>query len=112
MKNPYDVLQVSPVAGDSKIKEAYVQMVKAFPPDRSPEKFKEIRKAYETIATPRDRVNYKLFSIEDMPNAEHLEHLMLNLTKSEHRGRIPPKKLIETIIKKYQKSPFFIHHEK
>ncbi|MEW6378062.1 MAG: DnaJ domain-containing protein [bacterium] len=100
MKNPYKALQISPSASDLAIKEAYVRKVKEYPPERFPEEFKEIREAYEAIATPRSRVAYKLFHLEE-PDPQELAG---NLLASGERKRIPPKKLIDIALKEYKKS--------
>lgn len=98
MKNPYKVLGISAAAGDADIKAAYIQMVKEFPPERFPEKFKEIREAYEAISTTRKRVAQKLFSLEEKLDPQDL---VLSLLNGGERNPLPPKELIEAITKKF-----------
>jgi len=69
MKTPYTVLGVSE-HDDAIIKKAYLKAVRQNPPDRNPERFREIRQAYEQIATHRDRLRYELF---DTSIPDHLE---------------------------------------
>ena len=64
MKNPFAVLQVAETATDEDIQKAYLRQVREHPPDRAPERFQEIRRAYETIKTQRDRLQYQLFHSE------------------------------------------------
>jgi len=64
MKNPFAVLQVTETATDEDIQKAYLRQVREHPPDRAPERFQEIRRAYEAIKTRRDRLQYQLFHSE------------------------------------------------
>jgi len=50
--DPFDVLGLPRDAGESEARERYLQLVKQYPPDKSPEKFREIRAAYEAIQDP------------------------------------------------------------
>lgn len=100
MKNPYKLLQVTTAATDIEIKEAYIRMVKKYSPDRSPEKFMEIREAYEKISSLKKRITYRLFSVDDFDPKQIVDIFL----KSKERNRIQPKEFIETIFKKCQKS--------
>lgn len=62
MKTPYEILEVTDLASDSEIKQAYLQKVKLNPPDRDHEKFQQIHGAYETIKNATSRENYALFN--------------------------------------------------
>jgi len=62
MKNPYEVLGVSPSATDEQIKDAYRQLARKYHPDQynsnplsdlAQEKMKEINEAYDTIIKQR-----------------------------------------------------------
>lgn len=59
--NPYKVLGVDQSASDETIKSAYLERVKAHPPERDPEIFQRIRAAYESIENRRARVAFRLF---------------------------------------------------
>lgn len=61
MRDLYGILKISPEAGDMEIKKAYVNMVRNYPPEKAPEEFKEIRKAYETLTNPVARKEYDAF---------------------------------------------------
>ncbi|GHT87080.1 hypothetical protein FACS1894137_13640 [Spirochaetia bacterium] len=56
--NYYQTLGVEKTAGDEEIKRAYFSMVRKFQPGSSPEKFKEIRSAYETLRDTQKRAEY------------------------------------------------------
>jgi curved DNA-binding protein CbpA len=61
MKTPYEILKVAEDADDARIKKAYLAMVRRFPPERFPEDFQRIYRAYELIKTEEDRLSYRLF---------------------------------------------------
>jgi hypothetical protein len=48
-----EILGVAPNANAEQIRAAYLQKVKDYPPDQSPEEFERIRDAYETLRDPR-----------------------------------------------------------
>ena len=53
--NPFLILGVPPSAGDDTIRAAYLEKLRQFPPDRDPERFKEISDAYNRIQNYRER---------------------------------------------------------
>lgn len=71
MINPFDVLGVPETADDETIKKAYLQQVREHPPEREPERFQDIRTAFETIKTHRDRLSHRLF-YRETPDVEGL----------------------------------------
>jgi curved DNA-binding protein CbpA len=60
--NPYLILRVSPRASDAEIRRAYLEGIRKFPPEREPERFQTISRAYEQIRDEKSRLNYLLFS--------------------------------------------------
>jgi curved DNA-binding protein CbpA len=75
LTNPYQVLGVPALADDLAIKKAYLRQVREYPPERAPERFQAIRRAFEAIQTRRDRLRYQLFHAEPPSPAELLEGL-------------------------------------
>ncbi|GHV70288.1 hypothetical protein AGMMS49928_17500 [Spirochaetia bacterium] len=61
----YQILGVEKDAGDEEIKRAYFTQVRKFQPGSAPEKFKEIRTAYETLKDKQKRNEYD--AIGDIP---------------------------------------------
>ncbi len=61
MTNPYRLLGVSIDADDETVRGAYLAAIRACPPERDPQRFEQIRAAYEAIATQRERTSYALF---------------------------------------------------
>jgi preprotein translocase subunit Sec63 len=60
MTDPFAVLGVDEDASDETIRQHYLALVRRFPPDREPDRFQEIRQAYEAIRGARERLVMKL----------------------------------------------------
>jgi curved DNA-binding protein CbpA len=54
------VLGVGAAAGPEQIRSAYLEKVKAYPPERYPEEFEAIRDAFETLSDVRKRTMARL----------------------------------------------------
>lgn len=76
MKTPYEVLEVKEDADDAKIKKAYLAMVRLYPPERCPDDFQRIYRAYELIKTEEDRLSYRLFHC-NLPEPADIAALLL-----------------------------------
>jgi hypothetical protein len=65
-EDPFAVLGLAPEATLEEIREAYFRLVKEQPPERAPQEFKRIRRAYEAIrsASGRWRSALMLFEAE------------------------------------------------
>lgn len=50
--DPFRTLGVARNAEEGEIRARYLELVKQFPPEREPEKFREIRSAYEATKDP------------------------------------------------------------
>jgi DnaJ-class molecular chaperone len=72
MPNACETLGVSSTASEAEIRNRYLQLVREFPPDRAPEKFAEIRAAFDELRNPIVQLERRLFhaighdSIEDL----------------------------------------------
>lgn len=66
-QDPYTILGVSRQASEVEIKRAYFQLVREYPPEHEPEKFQEIRAAYEQLKTPERRAQTDLFLLQPPP---------------------------------------------
>lgn len=65
--DPYAVLGVARAATPDAIKAAYFGRVRAHPPEREPEAFKQIRAAYERLRDPERRAETDLLLLEPWP---------------------------------------------
>ena len=50
--DPFAVLGLARDAGEAEIRARYLELVKQFPPEREPDKFREIRTAFEAAKDP------------------------------------------------------------
>ena len=50
--DPFVLLEVSPNAGEAEVRARYLELVKKYPPEREPDKFREIRAAFEAAKDP------------------------------------------------------------
>ena len=78
MRDPYEVLGVTPTAADEAIKTAYRKAARLYHPDKNPDpaaaaRFRDIQAAYELLADPARRRDYNLLrqrNLIDDPLAE------------------------------------------
>jgi DnaJ-class molecular chaperone len=80
--NPYLVLGVARDADDARMRQAYLDAVKAAPPETHPVRFQEISSAYEKIKDESSRCRHELFDTEcpgDSPLDAMLRHVRLTL---------------------------------
>lgn len=72
MKGDYDqsfeVLGLKPGAGEDEIKRAYFRLVRQYPPEKDPEKFQRIRRAYEILKEGPPAVDELVFPIPEDPS--------------------------------------------
>jgi curved DNA-binding protein CbpA len=60
MRDPFTVLGVPEDADDAEIRRRYLALVRDFPPDRAPDRFREYRAAYDALSDERKRLETKL----------------------------------------------------
>lgn len=60
MRDPFTVLGVGEEASDAEIRRRYLALVRDYPPDRAPERFREYRAAYEALGDQRKRLEARL----------------------------------------------------
>ena len=91
MRDPYDVFGIEKAIDESEIRRCYLRLVREFSPERAPERFAEIRNAYEQLRDPVRRLQQRLFE----PN-EHdsLDAILVEARNSLRDERIPTKTLL------------------
>lgn len=72
MTDPYDVLGLSAQASDAEIRGRYLELVRQFPPDRAPERFAQVRAAFDELRDPIERLQRQLFSLQTKDSLEAL----------------------------------------
>jgi DnaJ-class molecular chaperone len=70
--DPFTVLGIEETAADEAVRAAYVQALRASPPDRDPEGFRRIREAYEALRDVESRLALRLFGPPPLVNLEEL----------------------------------------
>lgn len=81
---PYEILGINSTSNDKTIRNAYLQLVKKYPPDRDPERFKKIAEAYEAVKDENSRLEYYLFN-RDIPCDHPFGALVMQVKDAEKR---------------------------
>jgi hypothetical protein len=79
------VLGVHEDADDEAIKRRYLALVRSFPPDREPDRFQEVRHAYEAVRGQRERLDVTLLQT----STAALSRLKLHCLHPASPGRRP-----------------------
>ena len=66
--DPYGVLDLPDEAGDEAIRARYLELVRRYPPDHHPERFRAVREAYDLIRDTDRRLEYALFHVIRNPD--------------------------------------------
>ena len=84
MKTSYEILGIEQDADKTEIKKAYSKLIRKYRPETDPEKFMEIRKAYESLTKGHKEADTLEFSLEDNPEAvQAKERIEDYLTRKE-----------------------------
>jgi curved DNA-binding protein CbpA len=62
--DPCEILGVSPHASGEELRAAYLEKVKQYPPDKSPDEFERIRDAYHRLNDPVNRMKHLMSSLD------------------------------------------------
>ena len=63
MGDPYKILGISRTADDATIRTRYLELVREFPPERAPDRFAEVRAAYDQLRDPVKNLEGRLFDV-------------------------------------------------
>lgn len=55
MRKNYEILGIEENADEKEIKKAYFQLIRKYSPEKNPERFQEIREAYERLTEEKDK---------------------------------------------------------
>lgn len=91
--DPFAVLELAPDAGEDAIRMRYLELVKAHPPDRHPERFKEIQRAYDAVRDIPTLLSTRLFEPGPLQTREELEEILF---PPSERRRIPLLEILRT----------------
>jgi curved DNA-binding protein CbpA len=61
MTDPYAIFDLPPDSDEETVRRRYLSLVRTHTPERDPERFSDIREAYDILRDPVNRVRYRLF---------------------------------------------------
>jgi curved DNA-binding protein CbpA len=91
MIDPYTVLGVARGCDDAEVRRRYLDLVRENPPDRAPERFAEVRQAYEQLRDPVVRMESKLFDLESVGT---MADVMREVRQRLRASRLPTQTLL------------------
>jgi curved DNA-binding protein CbpA len=92
MNDPHDVLGLTADAGEIEIRQRYLELVRAFPPERAPERFAAIHEAYAALRDPAERLHKRLFVVET--KSDSFEAIASDLRRRLGDARLPVNALL------------------
>jgi len=84
---PYEILGIERQVDDQAVRDAYLKLVRDYPPDRYPERFQLIHEAYEQLKDEQCRLAYYLFDCEP---GMALPFAVLRERTATDVSRVPP----------------------
>jgi curved DNA-binding protein CbpA len=91
MSDPYTVLGLALDSTDEAIRRRYLQLVRAYTPERAPERFAAIREAYEKLRDPISRLRYRVF---EAGKDDTIEAIIADAKTRLPRRRVPISELL------------------
>jgi len=96
MSDPLAVLGLPPDSDDDTIRRRYLELVRQFPPEHSPQKFVEVRQAYEQLKDLDTRLRYRLF---EAGKGESVEAIVEEIQCRSPRRRLSLSALLAVVRK-------------
>ncbi len=91
MADPFLILGVSAHAESDEIRRRYLELVRQHSPDRDPERFAEIRAAYDELSDPVQQLQKLLFDVESV---DSIDRVIVDLRARLRQRRIPTDMLL------------------
>jgi curved DNA-binding protein CbpA len=92
VSDPYKVMGLAASAGETEIRQRYLELVREFPPDRAPERFAAIHAAYADLRDPTLRLQARIFAID--PGIDSIESIAADLRARLRDTRLPLEVLV------------------
>ena len=89
--DPCSILDISPDIDETALRQRYLELVRQNPPEKCPQRFAEIREAYEQLRDPAKRLQRQLFGLGD---GESLHDIIADLRSRLQAKRIPTDMLL------------------
>ena len=96
MQDAYDVLGLPDDSDDATIRRRYLELVRQFTPEHHPQKFAEVRAAYERLKDLNTRLRYRLF---EAGRNESIDALIEEMTCRSPRRRVSLATLLSVLRK-------------
>ncbi|MBQ8159268.1 MAG: SEC-C domain-containing protein [Clostridia bacterium] len=109
MVSDYELLGVELGASEEEIRRAYFREVRKHSPEKDPEGFQKIRRAYEHIRVRRDPEEGPVLPLPEDPTAKATLEVILNLSRSENEEAYRDE--AEKAIRKYPQEQVFLYHD-
>jgi curved DNA-binding protein CbpA len=91
MADPLHILGVTASAGPDEIRRKYLELVRQHPPDREPERFAQIRAAYDELSDPIEQLKKLIFDVESV---DSIDAIIVDLHERLRQRRIPTEALL------------------
>jgi curved DNA-binding protein CbpA len=98
VENPHEVLGVAGDADDEAIRRRYLELVREYPPEQHPERFAQVRAAFEALRDLDTRLQKRLFQ---GPRAVTLDTVIKELECRNPRPRTSLQKMLQIVQAKY-----------
>lgn len=92
MIDAYEVLNLPADSDDEAIRRRYLELVRQFPPEHHPQKFAQVRAAYEQLKDLNTRLRFRLF---EAGKKESLDAILEELTCRSPRHRMSLSKMLK-----------------
>lgn len=86
MDDPYAVLGLAPGATEAEVRRRYLERVREFSPERHPERFVELREAYDLLKDPVTRISTCLFESQ---KSDSIRAVVQEATERLRTAKIP-----------------------
>jgi preprotein translocase subunit Sec63 len=93
MTDAHEILGLKPDASERELRQRYLELVRAYPPDRAPERFAAVHRAYEALSDPARRVAEQIFMIETKNDS--FEMIAADLCDRLRDARLPVQLLLD-----------------
>jgi DnaJ-class molecular chaperone len=87
----YEILGLTRNSSEADIRQRYLELVRQYPPERAPEQFAAIRKAYEQLRDPVERLRTVLF---DVGGDDSMPAILADVRRRLRSARIPTQVLL------------------
>jgi curved DNA-binding protein CbpA len=93
-EDPYTTLGISPESDDESIRKRYLELVREFSPELHPQRFAQVRSAYEAVRDLNSRVNYRLF---EQGRRDSVEQIIEEIACRSERRRYSLQSLLDNL---------------